>query len=287
MCICTTLYFWANISGTLATEKLTFGTSNSVFPDVLFGMAADKTFGQVGENKIGGIFGLGLKGDASFIGTFGFNFSYCLGGVTNVNYDRNVLVIGDKAVLNGTAIPFESYNGQYFLTLEGISIGEDRLNINPDVFVKKDYNGGVIIDSGVTLTFLTRPAYEEVRARTYQIMFSHFFAVQYRTGWSDDLCFKMRNIENIQYFPDFIFHFGNNADLRVNGIRMFYEKIAGRVVCLGIAPNGANNREDDQRHLSMIGLNAQEYVNVGHDPLGKMIYLQEVFGCADLYGNSS
>ncbi|KAM7256168.1 hypothetical protein ACFE04_011909 [Oxalis oulophora] len=224
------------------------------------------------DEKVRAIFGLGLDGDSSFIGTMSYNFSYCVGSLFSSN-DQSILIIGEGAILDGPWTPFRSYNGHYHVTLEGISIGKDHLPIDHTVFERNSVTGegGVIMDSGTTFTLLTCPAFEVVSTNVNSVMHFQFNTARYDTGRANDICYKVR-IEQIYDFPDFTFYFANKVSIRVLGMDMFYRN--GRLLCLGIQSSDALG------DLSIIRLVVQKHINIGHDIDGKRIYLNRVADCA-------
>ncbi|KAM7258105.1 hypothetical protein ACFE04_013846 [Oxalis oulophora] len=237
------------IQGLMGTETFVFETSDHgtrSVEEVVFGLATSKTLGRLAaDKKVTGIFGLGLDGDSSFIGTMSYNFSYCVGSPFSFN-DHSNLIIGEGAILDGPWTPFRSYNGHYHVTLEGISIGKDRLPIDRTVFERNSVTrkGGVIMDSGTTLTFLTRPAFEVVSTNVNSVMRFQFNTARYDTGCAYDICYKVR-IEQIYDFPDFKFYFANKVSIRVLGMDMFYQN--GRLLCLGIqSSDGFGEFENDK-----------------------------------------
>lgn len=152
--------------GELSTETLTFrGTRVS---NVAFGCGHDNEGLFVGA---AGLLGLG-RGRLSFPSQSGRNFnqkfSYCLVDRSTTSKPSSV-VFGDSAV-SRTAVftPLISnpkFDTFYYLELLGISVGGTRVaGITASLF-KLDTagNGGVIIDSGTSVTRLTRPAYIGLR----------------------------------------------------------------------------------------------------------------------------
>jgi Xylanase inhibitor C-terminal len=98
-------------------------------------------------------------------------FSYCLGKFLDAN-STSTLFIGPWAKFSGTSVkstsfvknPSESpFNTFYYLSLQGISLGNTKLSIQPSTFaLQSDGTGGVIIDSGTTFTYLIDTIYQAV-----------------------------------------------------------------------------------------------------------------------------
>ncbi|GFP88586.1 aspartic proteinase cdr1 [Phtheirospermum japonicum] len=150
--------------GLLANETITLpSTSNNgggvSLPNITFGCGFQNggLFGG-GES---GIVGLG-GGNVSLIRQLGplaqGKFSYCLvplssGGSSpsRLNFGANAVVSGNGVV--STPLVRKQPDTFYFLTLEGITVGNKRLDY---------YDGNVIIDSGTTLTLLPFHLYGRV-----------------------------------------------------------------------------------------------------------------------------
>ncbi|WMV11585.1 hypothetical protein MTR67_004970 [Solanum verrucosum] len=152
--------------GDFSTETLTFrGTRVN---NVALGCGHDNEGLFVGA---AGLLGLG-RGRLSFPiqagRRFGRKFSYCL--VDRSSSSRpSYLVFGESAV-SRTAVFTPLVNNPkldtfYYVELTGISVGGARVPaIRPSLF-KLDAagDGGVIVDSGTSVTRLTRPAYVALR----------------------------------------------------------------------------------------------------------------------------
>ncbi|KAI4327935.1 hypothetical protein L6164_020341 [Bauhinia variegata] len=147
-------------NGDLATETLTFGINKPVsFPKVVFGCGHDN--GGNFDKEGSGLLGLG-GGKLSLISQLGDSinkkFSYCL-----VPTESNVsgkISSGSDAITSGssavtTPLVKQSVDTFYFLTLEAISVGIQRIAFKGSSKAITDaYEGNIIIDSGTTLTYL-------------------------------------------------------------------------------------------------------------------------------------
>ncbi|KAK1353534.1 Peptidase A1 domain-containing protein [Heracleum sosnowskyi] len=92
-------------------------------------------------------------------------FSYYINGVVTDSfhpYERPTL--GDKADIRGKTTPLRIDGAHYRISLESISLGRKKLDIDPKLFAQKGIEGGtgVIIDSGGIKTWLTDDAYDVV-----------------------------------------------------------------------------------------------------------------------------
>jgi len=81
------------------------------------------------------------------------------------------LIIGDGARIEGPSTPITIFGGYYYVTLESISVGEKKLDISPKVFkVTQKGTDGVIIDSGSTLTYLPKAAFNPLKDEVLSLM---------------------------------------------------------------------------------------------------------------------
>jgi hypothetical protein len=100
----------------------------------------------------------------------GNKFSYCLVSVTDSPSKTSPLFIGQTASLNAKTVsstPILQSSSQptfYYLSLEGISVGGQLLDIPAGTFdLQSDGTGGLIIDSGTTVTYLEQTGYDVVK----------------------------------------------------------------------------------------------------------------------------
>ncbi|CAL5400873.1 unnamed protein product [Camellia sinensis] len=152
--------------GDFSTETLTFRSTR--VPNVALGCGHDNEGLFVGA---AGLLGLG-RGKLSFPTQtgrrFGGKFSYCLVDRSASSKPSSV-VFGDSAVsrtaLFTPLLTNPKLDTFYYVGLTGISVGGVRVRgITPSLFkLDNTGNGGVIIDSGTSVTRLTRPAYIALR----------------------------------------------------------------------------------------------------------------------------
>lgn len=218
----------SHTSGQLATETLTLD-ENASFPKFAFGCGFDNEgkFGEIGS----GIVGLG-GGSISIINqlqsSIGGKFSYCL-----TYLDSNVsskISFGSKAVVAGpnvvsTPLLKKSLDTFYYLTLEGVSVGDVRLGYSAISAAEgDDGEGNIIIDSGTTLTFIPSEIYEGVEAALVKAV-SGTRVSNSKFG----LCYKLEGKGGIEA-PAVTAHF-KGADLVLPEGSIFVEVEEG-VACL-------------------------------------------------------
>ena len=154
--------------GDLARDTLAL-TPTAAVPGFMFG-CGHRDAGVFGE--VDGLVDLG-RGKASLASQaaarYGAVFSYCLpSSPSTVGY----LTFGGAAASASANAQFTALvAGQhddasfYYLNLTGISLGTTALSISPNAFsLNADGSGGLIIDSGTTITSLANAAYQQVRA---------------------------------------------------------------------------------------------------------------------------
>ncbi|GJW69559.1 aspartyl protease family protein 2-like protein [Tanacetum coccineum] len=152
--------------GEFSTETLTF--RKTMINNVAFGCGHDNEGLFVGA---AGLLGLG-RGKLSFPNQagrqFGSKFSYCLVD-RSMSAKPSSLVFGNGAVSRVARFTPLLKNPKldtfYYLGLTGVSVGGQKVaGITSSLFqLDNSGNGGVIIDSGTSVTRLTRPAYVALR----------------------------------------------------------------------------------------------------------------------------
>ncbi|KAK9749529.1 hypothetical protein RND81_02G132100 [Saponaria officinalis] len=207
-------------NGEYGSETMTF--EGVRFQNVAFGCAHDDVNLFRANHYIAGILGLSWS-KSSFISQirdrFGYKFSYCLTDRFNSSQSSSI-VFGPTWVSPGTVYtPLINKDNLYHMKLEGFSVGGVRVPGIKRKHFKIDFwgRGGVVIDSGSTITFLTQPAYialrDAFRAATSSLKSSpgdsHF-----------DTCYQFTS-ENVSQFPvpTVVMHFKDaDVSLRANNL---------------------------------------------------------------------
>ncbi|KAK1582384.1 hypothetical protein Q3G72_014473 [Acer saccharum] len=195
------------------------------------------------------------------------NHTLCLNCSPSDECNYSVTLVLGGAVIEGYSTPLEIANGLYYLILEGISIGEKRVEIDSEIFKRTSSNDGVFIDSGSTYTWLTPTAYQAVRREIEGLCKGLLTRLPY--PWAPDgyLCYFGKVSRDVEGFPAMTFHFAEGADLVLDVYGMFLQ-VEAHVFCLAILPS------EDRK--SLIGMIAQQNYNVAYD-LGKSrLYLQRI-----------
>ncbi|XP_038695459.1 aspartic proteinase CDR1-like [Tripterygium wilfordii] len=251
--------------GIMGTEKLTFETNDegeTTIDDVFFGCGHDNG-GLNGQPS--GVLGLG-SASISLVWKLGSKFSYCVGSIRDPTYSFNRLNLGDGVIIEGDSTPLELYRTMYFLTLEGISVAENMLKIDPRVFKRTPSGtGGVVIDSGSTITYLATDAYNSLSDQVKSLLDGKLERVIKNPKI---LCYKGDIDRDLSGFPVVTFHFAGGVELGLDTGSMFINNGAGGF-CMAV-------RESNLNGLNLIGIMAQQNYNVAYDLFGKAVHFQRI-----------
>ncbi|CAH1435837.1 unnamed protein product [Lactuca virosa] len=146
-----------SIKVSMGGEKLTIGGVSRGNITFACGTPNDKK----SFNKYNGVVGMG-RGKLSLVSQLNINvFSYCLASRSHKS-EQSILLTGSNtktAMRNVQTTPLlkQEDKSYYYITLEGISVGQTKLPISTSDFaIKTDGTGGMIIDSGSTFTYLEK-----------------------------------------------------------------------------------------------------------------------------------
>ncbi|GLT95122.1 hypothetical protein SLE2022_128240 [Rubroshorea leprosula] len=261
--------------GILATEQMMFLTSDEgiVFvPNVVFGCNLKSGGRLFDDQRATGILGLANR-DTSIISRFGSRFSYCIGNMFDPNYAYNRLVLGSETDIEGDPTPLD-IEGHYYVDLQGISVGEKRLDIDPIIFQRKmDADSGVIMDTGSKWTWLATEAYakleQEVENQLQMLSLTKYDAVPDRGL----LCYLGKLSQDLIGFPVVTFHFAGEAQLSLDINSLFYQR-SRNVFCMLVRPSDVGGWRMSE--MTIIGVNAQQNYNLAYDIPGKMLYFQRI-----------
>uniref|UniRef100_A0A803L4Y0 Peptidase A1 domain-containing protein n=2 Tax=Chenopodium quinoa TaxID=63459 RepID=A0A803L4Y0_CHEQI len=256
---------YSSTQGVLATETFTFGGSDKVsVPNIGFGCGADNEGN--GFNQGAGLIGLG-RGPLSLVSQLGEpKFSYCLtsidgsktstllmGSLANANSTLSASNSKSNNVITTPLLHNPSHPSFYYLNLEGISVGSTHLPIKKDLFtLGEDGSGGMIIDSGTTITYLEESAFDQVKKA---------FTSQMNLPLDDsgsaglDLCFKMPKDTKSMDVPKFVFHF-KEADLDLPSENYMIGDSDMGILCLAMGKSSG---------MSILGNVQQQNMMVVHD----------------------
>ncbi|RZS03503.1 hypothetical protein BHM03_00033691 [Ensete ventricosum] len=256
---CEYLYSYGDSSstqGVLAGETFTFGTANPTsVSNIAFGCG--NTNQGSGFSQGSGLVGLG-RGPLSLISQLGLGkFSYCLTSLDESK--KSPLLFGSLADLSSTAVqstPLRKNPTQpsfYYVSLEGITVGGTRLQIPSSTFaLQEDGTGGLIIDSGTSITYLELAGYRQLKKA---------FLSEMRLPVADgsetglDLCFSQPSGSSTVEVPKLTFHFdGADLDLPAKNF-MIMDSTTG-LLCLTIMASSG---------LSILGNFQQQNLQILYD----------------------
>uniref|UniRef100_A0A0D9YDL9 Peptidase A1 domain-containing protein n=1 Tax=Oryza glumipatula TaxID=40148 RepID=A0A0D9YDL9_9ORYZ len=202
--------------GILMTETFTFGDDAAAFPGIAFGCTL-RSEGGFGTGS--GLVGLG-RGKLSLVTqlnveAFGYRLSSDLSAPSPISFGSLADVTGGNGdsfmstpLLTNPVVqdlPF------YYVGMTGISIGGKLVQIPSGTFSfdRSTGAGGVIFDSGTTLTMLPDPAYTLVRD---ELLSQMGFQKPPPAANDDDLiCFTGGS--STTTFPSMVLHFDGGADM--------------------------------------------------------------------------
>ncbi|XP_057467664.1 aspartic proteinase CDR1-like, partial [Actinidia eriantha] len=216
------------------------------------------------EGQQSGNLGLG-PGNVSLISQLGSKFSHCFGNTSDPNYSHSQLILGYGAHFLGSSTPLDTSNDLYYVTLEGLSVGEKRLIINTFSFRGTPSGAdGVILDSATTITWLASGAFYPLRDEVKTLLGERL--IQEKLSSSSQLCYNRSVSQDLSEFPAVRFHFANGTRLVAEKWSMFHQTTPDEF-CMAVMETKVNG-------FSIIGLMVQQYHNVGYDVIGQKIYFK-------------
>ncbi|XP_030502669.2 aspartic proteinase CDR1-like [Cannabis sativa] len=228
--------------GDLASETFTVGSTS--IPKIVFGCGHDNggTFDESGSGLIG--LGGGSLSLVTQLGkTIGGKFSYCLVPLSAESYVTSKISFGSAAVVSGNGVVSTSLVSNkdpktyYYLTLEAISVGKQRLVYDTNHYNMTssskagvaDNEGNIIIDSGTTLTFLPAGFYDDL----VQVLEKSIEAEKVSDPKGVlSLCFRSESSISV---PAITAHF-TGADVVLNPLNTF-AKVEDDLFCFTMAPS--------------------------------------------------
>ncbi|KAL2472260.1 Eukaryotic aspartyl protease family protein [Abeliophyllum distichum] len=226
-------------NGDIAADTISFqsSTGKSVsFPKTVFGCGHENggTFNETDS----GIIGLG-GGALSIVNQLsrstGGTFSYCLTQVdepnvtSKISFGSNALFSGPNVV--STPLIKKSPDTYYYLNLEGVSVGTNKIVYKPLKSPKaSDDQGNIIIDSGTTLTFIPEQLYQQLESSLAKVIKGK--RVTDPQGFFN-LCYQVNGGKFSP--PTIVAHF-TGADVELPSTSTFLEIEEG-LVCLTLFPS--------------------------------------------------
>lgn len=254
--------------GVLATETFTLGKDKGKekLPGVAFG-CGDTNEGD-GFTQGAGLVGLG-RGPLSLVSQLGLDkFSYCLTSLDDGDGKSPLLLGSAAAAISESAatapaqstplVKNPSQPSFYYVSLAAVTVGTTKITLPAAAFaIQDDGTGGVIVDSGTSITYLEVRGYKSVRKA---------FVAQMSLPEVDgseiglDLCFRApaKGVDQVQV-PKLVLHFDGGADLDLPAENYMVLDSASGALCLTVMPS---------RGLSIIGNFQQQNFQFVYDVAG-------------------
>jgi len=215
--------------GDFSQETLTLGSDS--FPSFAFGCGHTNTGLFKGSAGLLGLGRTALSFPSQTKSKYGGQFSYCLPDFVSSTSTGSFSVGQGSIPATATFVPLVSnsnYPSFYFVGLNGISVGGERLSIPPAVLGR----GGTIVDSGTVITRLVPQAYDALktsfRSKTRNLPSAKPFSIL-------DTCYDLSSYSQVR-IPTITFHFQNNADVAVSAVGILFTiQSDGSQVCLAFA----------------------------------------------------
>ncbi|XP_019054401.1 PREDICTED: aspartyl protease family protein At5g10770-like [Nelumbo nucifera] len=242
--------------GLFGQETLTL-TPSDVFSGFRFGCGQNNNL----SDNTSGILGLSPR-QVSLVSqtanTFGRIFSYCL--PSSESY-TGFLAFGDQAgsttsstTVSYTELIIDSSNPDYYyVPLIGISVGGQRLPIDPSVFTTQ----GTIIDSGTVISRLPPTAYGALKSAFQQaVLMSNFPPAKPISHF--DTCYDLSGYETVSV-PPIVLHFRGGTDIKVDPLSGALIHLGNAHYCLAFLPNSSDEE------LVIVGNSQQRTFEVIYD----------------------
>ncbi|CAN6172962.1 unnamed protein product [Urochloa humidicola] len=261
-------YFDSYGDGSITVGKVlrdTFTFKGSVVPGISFGCGLfNKGILDTNESGIAG-FGRGPQSLPSQLKVG--RFSHCFTSMLGAKSKSSPVFLGTPDDLRAHATgpvqftplkrnPVIPRNNNYYLSLEGITVGGTRLPVAASAFaIKEDGSGGTVIDSGTGVTIFPIAVYEQLRKAFVAQVPLPVDANSSETGGY--LCFSAASATEARKVPvpRLVFHLeGADMDLpREN----YMPVVDGKLLCLVVS-----STEDDQ---TLIGNFQQQNMHIVYD----------------------
>ncbi|EEF38361.1 Aspartic proteinase nepenthesin-1 precursor, putative [Ricinus communis] len=248
-------------SGNVAADTITLGSTSGrpvLLPKAIIGCGHNN--GGSFTEKGSGIVGLG-GGPISLISQLGSTidgkFSYCLVPLSSNATNSSKLNFGSNGIVSGGGVqstPLISKDPDtfYFLTLEAVSVGSERIKFPGSSFGTSE--GNIIIDSGTTLTLFPEDFFSELSSAVQDAVAGT--PVEDPSGILS-LCYS---IDADLKFPSITAHF-DGADVKLNPLNTFVQ-VSDTVLCFAFNPINSG---------AIFGNLAQMNFLVGYDLEGKTV----------------
>lgn len=233
------------VIGVFANETVSVGLDNGrkiKLHNILVGCSGTGSHNANGSTNFydaDGVMGLGYNKHSFAVKVaekFGNKFSYCLVDHLSPSNLANYLSFGDINInttnMQYTELLLGYINPFYAVNVSGISVGGAILKI-PSQIWNVSGDGGVILDSGSTLTYLAEPAYEAVVDAFKAPLLAKFKAVELNLG-PLEYCFEEDRRYEESLVPKLAIHFADGVKF-VPPVKSYVIDADLGVKCLGFA----------------------------------------------------
>merc|ERR1711915_756155 len=193
----------------------------------------------------GGVLGLGQGPNSFAIQTaslYGGKFSYCLTDYLDPITVTSFLIFGDVIEESGISLLrkpiqytpiLQGASSFYYVGIEEIAINGEKLPISTNAWEMDEFgNGGTIIDSGTSLTYLAEEAYEII-LEALSVVITYPRATM-MSPQQFDLCFNTSGVSELE-FPKFSIIFIGGKTF-CPPPENYILQIEDDVSCLGLRP---------------------------------------------------
>ncbi|KAJ0028532.1 hypothetical protein Pint_36529 [Pistacia integerrima] len=165
---------------------------------------------------------------------FNQKFSYCLVDHLSPSTKVSYLLFGNNphrsTRMQYTELLLKALDESYGVSVSAISIGGTKLDIHPAIF-DVNADGGMLLDTGATLTFLAMPAYKPVmKALTAPLQKFKKMDVNVPAL---EFCFSSAGY-NESIVPELVWHFSDGATF-VPPKKSYIIDTAPGIKCVGLA----------------------------------------------------
>ncbi|KAH9536108.1 hypothetical protein CY35_17G089600 [Sphagnum magellanicum] len=247
--------------GYFSSDSVSFPANVGTVPNIAFGcgVANEGNFGAAD-----GLVGLG-QGPVSLVSQLGNAniepiFSYCLVGIYSTS--TSPLLLGNASTdgVAFTPLVANPINPTfYYAGLTGITVNGVQIDYPADSFAVNatDGSGGLIVDSGTTLTYLVQEAYTPV-LQAFEALVTYPRVDGSSIGL--DLCVAPPGADAV--YPNLVYQFANGSNLEVPGNNVFLlVDPPSNTTCLslaGIEGFSILGNIHQQDHLMVFDLAAQQ-----------------------------
>ncbi|KAM1293826.1 hypothetical protein ACFX2H_013829 [Malus domestica] len=161
--------------------------------------------------------------------------------------------------------PNSAFREYYYILLRKIIVGKKHVKIPYKFLVPgADSNGGTIVDSGSTFTFMEKPVFEAVAQEFESQMANYTRAKDLETKTGLRPCFDISKEEKLE-FPELVFQFKGGAKMELPLTNYFSLVSSSGVVCLTIVTDGVIGSKSSGGPAIILGNYQQQNFFVEYD----------------------